>query len=88
MQNAFWGRRKKSKAAAEAVYEVSTTVGMFNAVTERVITTVLWHDPDLTPKAARARIIECWIDVSVNDFSWQKNELKARFYRSRVNCDS
>lgn len=74
MQNAFWGRRKKSKAAAEAVHEVSTTVDMFNAVAERVITTILWHDPELTPKAARARIIECWIDVSFNECSsWQNN---------------
>ena len=55
----MWSRRDKKHVNAPSVY---ATINQFNAVSYRVIATVLKH-PDLHQED-RAAIIEKWIDVA------------------------
>ena len=55
----MWSRREKKNANAPSVY---ATINQFNAVSYRVIATVLKH-PDLHQED-RAAIIEKWIDIA------------------------
>ncbi|KRT86599.1 hypothetical protein AMK59_263 [Oryctes borbonicus] len=57
---AVWSRRDKSRSHEAAT--VLATVNQFNAVSFRVISSIL-VEPDLKP-ADRAQIIICWIDIA------------------------
>ncbi|XP_023722934.1 ral guanine nucleotide dissociation stimulator-like 1 isoform X3 [Cryptotermes secundus] len=57
---AIWSRRDKNRSHEAAT--VLATVNQFNAVSLRVISTVLM-DPDIRP-SERARIITTWIDIA------------------------
>lgn len=56
----IWSRRDKSRSQEAAT--VLATVNQFNAVSLRVISTVLM-DPNARP-SERARVISTWIDVA------------------------
>ncbi|XP_021924640.1 ral guanine nucleotide dissociation stimulator-like 1 isoform X3 [Zootermopsis nevadensis] len=57
---AIWSRRDKNRSHEAAT--VLATVNQFNAVSLRVISTVLM-DPDIRP-SERARVITTWIDIA------------------------
>ncbi|XP_069698591.1 ral guanine nucleotide dissociation stimulator-like 1 isoform X2 [Periplaneta americana] len=57
---AIWSRRDKNRSHEAAT--VLATVNQFNAVSLRVISTVLM-DPDVRP-SERARVITTWIDIA------------------------
>ena len=57
---AIWSRRDKNRSHEAAT--VLATVNQFNAVSLRVISTVLM-DPDMRP-LERARVIATWIDIA------------------------
>nr|CAD7451894.1 unnamed protein product [Timema tahoe] len=57
---AIWSRRDKNRSHEAAT--VLATVNQFNAVSFRVISTVLM-EPDLRP-SERARVISTWIDIA------------------------
>lgn len=57
---AIWSRRDKNRSHEAAT--VLATVNQFNAVSLRVISTVLM-DPDIRP-SERARVIATWIDIA------------------------
>jgi len=57
---AIWSRRDKNRSHEAAT--VLATVNQFNAVSLRVISTVLM-DPDIRP-SERAQVITTWIDIA------------------------
>ena len=54
-----WSRRDKKNSQASSVF---ATVNQFNAVSYRVIATVLKH-PDMPP-TERVEVLEKWIDIA------------------------
>ena len=56
----MWSRRDKKRLHAPSVF---ATVNQFNAVSYRVIATVLKHPLDIR-RTERARIIEKWINIA------------------------
>lgn len=69
---AVWSRRDKFRSTEAST--VLATVNQFNAVSFRVISTILM-DPDMKV-AERAKIISTWIDVAQvrNEFFWSACE--------------
>lgn len=57
---AIWSRRDKNRSHEAAT--VLATVNQFNAVSFRVISTVLM-EPDIRPNE-RAKVIAMWIDIA------------------------
>lgn len=61
-QSCFWSRRNKSNQSSSNVYTVKATIDQFNAVSRRVMSTVVHL---LHVKASyRARVLSTWIDVA------------------------
>lgn len=61
-QSCFWSRRNKNNQSSSNVYTVKATIDQFNAVSRRVMSTVVHL---LHVKASyRARVLCTWIDVA------------------------
>lgn len=74
---AVWSRRDKYRSTEAGT--VLATVNQFNAVSFRVISTILM-DSDIK-FVERAKIISTWIDVAqVRNYTEEKRKLMADFY--------
>jgi hypothetical protein len=60
-QGCVWSRRHKTRKEADKVYTVRATIDQFNAVSRRVMTSIIF--PDCRPEA-RAKIVAKWIEIA------------------------